>query len=213
MVAQCTGMLWLGDWQLHRAESGNALSWAYTFEWPIFAIFAVVFWAKTIRDEFHPPAQAGRRTPSRCPPGRPGAAAGRPGPAGDAASQARTKRNSPPTTPTSPACTKEVRGHGRWHGLASSRGKPRQQTKEVGRVRLNVTLYRVMAYVTGVVLIVLCVLAIIQAFADDSAMVNVVGTIHGGLYIVYLIVSFPLTRRLRLPPGRRSRCCWPAPSR
>ena len=25
------GMLWLGDWQFHRAESGNALSWAYTF--------------------------------------------------------------------------------------------------------------------------------------------------------------------------------------
>jgi hypothetical protein len=32
--------------------SGNALSWAYTFEWPLFAGFAVVFWAKTIRDEF-----------------------------------------------------------------------------------------------------------------------------------------------------------------
>ena len=30
---------------------------------------------------------------------------------------------------------------------------------------------------------------------------NVVGTIHGGLYIVYLLVSFPLTRRLRLAPG------------
>jgi hypothetical protein len=28
------------------------VSWAYTFEWPLFAVFAVVFWAKTIRDEF-----------------------------------------------------------------------------------------------------------------------------------------------------------------
>ena len=46
------GMGWLGDWQLHRALTGNALSWAYTFEWPLFAVFAVVFWAKTIRDEF-----------------------------------------------------------------------------------------------------------------------------------------------------------------
>jgi integral membrane protein len=69
----------------------------------------------------------------------------------------------------------------------------------VGRVRLNVTLYRVMAYLTGVVLIVLCVFAIAQAFTDDSAIVNVIGTIHGLLYIVYLIVSYPLTRRLRLP--------------
>jgi hypothetical protein len=45
-------MLWLGDWQFRRAMAGNALSWAYTFEWPLFAVFAVVFWAKTIRDEF-----------------------------------------------------------------------------------------------------------------------------------------------------------------
>jgi len=52
MVVAVWGMLWLGDWQLHRALAGNSLSWAYTFEWPLFAGFAVVFWAKTIRDEF-----------------------------------------------------------------------------------------------------------------------------------------------------------------
>ena len=48
MVVSFWGMLWLGDWQLHRALAGNGLSWAYTFEWPLFACFAVVFWAKTI---------------------------------------------------------------------------------------------------------------------------------------------------------------------
>ncbi|MGH3296034.1 MAG: hypothetical protein ACRDP7_29965 [Trebonia sp.] len=47
------GMLWLGDWQYHRAMDGNGLSWAYTFEWPLFAVFGVVFWARTVRDEFH----------------------------------------------------------------------------------------------------------------------------------------------------------------
>jgi DNA-binding transcriptional regulator of glucitol operon len=52
MVVMFWGMLWLGDWQFHRALAGNALSWAYTFEWPLFSGFAVVFWAKTIRDEF-----------------------------------------------------------------------------------------------------------------------------------------------------------------
>jgi hypothetical protein len=52
MVVSFWGMLALGDWQLHRALAGNALSWAYTFEWPLFAGFAVVFWVKTIRDEF-----------------------------------------------------------------------------------------------------------------------------------------------------------------
>ena len=52
MILSVWGMLWLGDWQLHRAMAGNGLSWAYTFEWPLFAGFAVVFWARTIRDEF-----------------------------------------------------------------------------------------------------------------------------------------------------------------
>ncbi|HEY7429808.1 MAG TPA: DUF3817 domain-containing protein [Streptosporangiaceae bacterium] len=65
-------------------------------------------------------------------------------------------------------------------------------------MRLNVTLYRVMAYITGVVLIVLCVLAIAQIWASVEGVVNVVGTVHGLLYIVYLLVSYPLTRRLRL---------------
>ncbi len=45
------GMLFLGDWQLHRAESGNELSWAYTFEWPLFSVFTVYFWIKSLRDE------------------------------------------------------------------------------------------------------------------------------------------------------------------
>jgi hypothetical protein len=53
VVAAFCGMLWLGDWQFHRAMDGNGLSWAYTFEWPLFAVFGVVFWARTIRDEFH----------------------------------------------------------------------------------------------------------------------------------------------------------------
>src|SRR5580693_6267200 len=53
MVGAFWGMLWLGDWQYHRALGGNGLSWAYTVEWPLFAVFAVVFWARTIRDEFY----------------------------------------------------------------------------------------------------------------------------------------------------------------
>jgi len=54
------GMLWLGDWQFHRAEGGNALSWAYTFEWPIFTIFGVVFWAKTVIDEYRSPGRTAK---------------------------------------------------------------------------------------------------------------------------------------------------------
>jgi hypothetical protein len=51
MVVSVCGMLWLGDWQLHRAMSGNALSWAYTFEWPLFSAFTIYFWIKSLRDE------------------------------------------------------------------------------------------------------------------------------------------------------------------
>src|SRR5215469_341413 len=51
-VLAAWGMLWLGDWQFHRAIGGNPLSWAYTFEWPLFVIFGVVFWAKTIMDKW-----------------------------------------------------------------------------------------------------------------------------------------------------------------
>jgi hypothetical protein len=50
-VLATAGMVYLGDWQLHRAESGNELSWAYTFEWPLFAGFGVYFWIKSLRDE------------------------------------------------------------------------------------------------------------------------------------------------------------------
>ena len=50
-VLATAGMLYLGDWQLHRALSGNELSWAYTFEWPLFAVFGVYFWIKSLRDE------------------------------------------------------------------------------------------------------------------------------------------------------------------
>lgn len=54
------GMLALGNWQYHRALSGNGLSWAYTFEWPLFAVMGGFFWAKTIRDEFR--IRSGRTT-------------------------------------------------------------------------------------------------------------------------------------------------------
>jgi len=34
VVPGCVVLCW---WQLTRALSGNTLSWAYVFEWPIFA--------------------------------------------------------------------------------------------------------------------------------------------------------------------------------
>src|SRR5512146_3094847 len=53
VIAAVIGMLWLGLWQFRRAESGNALSWGYTFEWPLFAAFGLVFYVRTVLDEVH----------------------------------------------------------------------------------------------------------------------------------------------------------------
>lgn len=50
IVAAVPGFLWLGWWQLHRALAGNGLSWAYTFEWPFFSLYAVFMWWKLIHD-------------------------------------------------------------------------------------------------------------------------------------------------------------------
>lgn len=62
--------------------------------------------------------------------------------------------------------------------------------------------YRVMAYITGVVLIVLCFAGIpLQLAAHNDVIVNDVGTLHGILYMIYLIVAYLLTRRLRMPIG------------
>ena len=111
------GMLWLGNWQLRRAESGNALSWAYTFEWPLFAIFAVYFWVKTIRDEFHPPAQAKPGEAFALPDGIPEPPPGILRAAGDGAERAEDDEVLAPYNAYLARLTKEVRGHGRWHGL------------------------------------------------------------------------------------------------
>jgi hypothetical protein len=37
-------------WQLSRALGGNELSWAYTFEWPLFAAYAVYMWWRFVHE-------------------------------------------------------------------------------------------------------------------------------------------------------------------
>ena len=58
--------------------------------------------------------------------------------------------------------------------------------------------YRVMAYVTGVVLIVLCFVGIPLQVAGYPAVANDVGVLHGILYIIYLVFAWILSRKLRL---------------
>ena len=129
MVVSFWGMLWLGDWQLHSALSGNALSWAYTFEWPLFACFAVVFWAKTIKDEFR--VKRGEATGSAEAGTRAGPGTGAPAGLDDLpvtvrAVQASTAAPEDDDDPELSAynaylarLNAEVKHHGRWHGWRS----------------------------------------------------------------------------------------------
>jgi DNA-binding transcriptional regulator of glucitol operon len=121
MVVSFWGMLWLGDWQFHRALAGNGLSWAYTFEWPLFAVFAVVFWAKTIRDEF-------RIRQGKMPDPRTVAAEAERLPAGVGPVQASSVQAGAGAPDEEDAelsaynaylarLNAEVKNHGRWHGL------------------------------------------------------------------------------------------------
>jgi integral membrane protein len=62
--------------------------------------------------------------------------------------------------------------------------------------------YRVMAYITGVVLIVLVFAGIpLQLAAHNKIIVNDVGTLHGILYLIYLVCAYLLARRLHLAIG------------
>jgi hypothetical protein len=133
-VVAVAGMIWLGDWQLRRALAGNTLSWAYTFEWPIFAIFGVVFWVKTIKDELRPALNGDYQAPDIVlPGGHDPARAGQPdfgrsGQSGQDDGDEAAVRD--PDSRDDPAdrelaeynaylarLSSEVRRHGRWHGL------------------------------------------------------------------------------------------------
>ena len=49
-------------WQISRALGGNTLSWAYVFEWPLFAGYAVYMWWRFVHEaaeDAPPPATAG----------------------------------------------------------------------------------------------------------------------------------------------------------
>jgi len=63
--------------------------------------------------------------------------------------------------------------------------------------------YRAMAYVVGVRLLVLVLVGVpLQYAAGKPALVQVVGPIHGFLYIVYLLSVADLVRRFRMSLGQ-----------
>ena len=62
------------------------------------------------------------------------------------------------------------------------------------------TRYRIAAYVVGVGLLVLVLIAMpVKYLGDDPSLTQVVSPVHGFLYIVYLGVTLDLSMRLRWP--------------
>ncbi|MBO0829337.1 MAG: DUF3817 domain-containing protein [Streptosporangiales bacterium] len=58
--------------------------------------------------------------------------------------------------------------------------------------------YRVMAYVTGTLLILLVFVAMpVKYLGHDDTPVAIIGQVHGYLYMVYLVAAADLARRVR----------------
>ena len=63
--------------------------------------------------------------------------------------------------------------------------------------------YRVMAWIVGVLLVVLVLIGMpLKYFADNGAVVTWTGVPHGWLYMVLIITAYDLGRRVHWPWGR-----------
>lgn len=60
--------------------------------------------------------------------------------------------------------------------------------------------FRVMAYVTGVMLLLLVFVAMpvkyVDALGGDGTLVRIIGTAHGWIYFVYVITAFVVAQKL-----------------
>ncbi|MEV4639413.1 DUF3817 domain-containing protein [Actinoplanes sp. NPDC049548] len=65
------------------------------------------------------------------------------------------------------------------------------------------TRYRIIAWIVGVILIVLVLVGMPLKYAgDNDTVVAAVGPVHGFLYMIYLAATFDLSRRAGWPLGR-----------
>jgi integral membrane protein len=66
-------------------------------------------------------------------------------------------------------------------------------------LQLGVKAYRTMAYVTGVMLMILCFVCMpLRYFAHIPGPAEVVGAFHGVLYMIYIVVAFVMTRLVKM---------------
>ncbi len=65
------------------------------------------------------------------------------------------------------------------------------------------TRYRIIAWIVGVLLIVLVLVGMpLKYLGDNATVVAAIGPLHGALYMVYLLLTFDLSRRVRWEFGR-----------
>ena len=74
---------------------------------------------------------------------------------------------------------------------------------QVPAIRGALLRYRIMAYVVGVLLVVLVLVGMpLKYFADNGAVVTLTGVPHGWLYMILLVTAYDLGRRVHWPWGR-----------
>jgi integral membrane protein len=61
--------------------------------------------------------------------------------------------------------------------------------------------YRVMAYITGVLIIIVVFVGIpLQIWDHNTFITNQIATVHGVLYMVYIVFAFMLASKLHMQP-------------
>ena len=74
------------------------------------------------------------------------------------------------------------------------------EPEDVPGIRGALTRYRVMAWIVGVLLVVLVLVGMpLKYFGDNDAVVVATGVPHGWLYMVLLITAYDLGRRVKWP--------------
>lgn len=74
------------------------------------------------------------------------------------------------------------------------------EADEVPGIKAALTRYRVMAYIVGVMLVILVVIGMpLKYFAGDGRVVTWTGVPHGWLYMVLLFTAYDLGRRVKWP--------------
>ncbi len=184
VLAAAITMVFLGRWQLDvsNARHFDLQNFGYALQWWAFSIFAVLMWLKVLRDIIkHDPKTAGRAQAGRARRG----AAGLP--------QLRHA-----------AEHHGARGGRRQHagGLQRLPGGPRKEgpmTEVASPVRPAyagaLLRYRVMAYVTGVMLATATIMLIIQDVFDVNSIKTPTGLLwvaHGYCFLIYIVTVLHL---------------------